>query len=484
MSISAALSNALTGLSAAGRAGAVVSSNVANVMTEGYARREISLSAQSLGGQGAGVRVNGVGRVVNPPVLRERRAADAEAGNWQAQSAFLTRIESMIGEPGAEGSLSGRLARFESSLIEAQSRPDSTARLQSVLIAAQDLASTVNGIGRSIQEARSEADSSIEAQVGQLNADLARGDELNAEITAMRSLGRDANGLLDQRQTLVDRIAAIVPVREVPRENEQIALYTTGGAVLLEGNPARIGFSPVGVITADMAIGSAALSGLTINGMPIRPTDDGPLGGGTLGAAFAVRDALAPALQADIDAVARDLVTRFEASGIDPTRAPGDPGLLTDAGAVFDPLTETGLAGRLEVNALADPARGGALWRLRDGLGATVPGAVGDASLLAALHTAVTEQQPTQSGSLAGVSRTAFGFAADLLSRTATQRGAAEDRLAFSSGRQAALKELQMQDGVDTDAEMQKLLLVEQAYAANARVIQTMDDLITQLIGL
>ncbi|MBC7142568.1 MAG: hypothetical protein H5U18_10515, partial [Rhodobacteraceae bacterium] len=34
------------------------------------------------------------------------------------------------------------------------------------------------------------------------------------------------------------------------------------------------------------------------------------------------------------------------------------------------------------------------------------------------------------------------------------------------------------------DAEMQNLLLVEQAYSANARVIQVIDDLIQQLIGL
>jgi len=41
-----------------------------------------------------------------------------------------------------------------------------------------------------------------------------------------------------------------------------------------------------------------------------------------------------------------------------------------------------------------------------------------------------------------------------------------------------------MQDGVDTDQEMQTLLIVEQAYAANARVLQTADELIQTLIGL
>ena len=43
---------------------------------------------------------------------------------------------------------------------------------------------------------------------------------------------------------------------------------------------------------------------------------------------------------------------------------------------------------------------------------------------------------------------------------------------------------MQLAQGVDTDAEMQTLLMVEQAYSANARVIKTIDELIQQLIGL
>ena len=43
MSISSALSNALSGLNAVSRAADVVSSNVANAMTEGYGKREIEL---------------------------------------------------------------------------------------------------------------------------------------------------------------------------------------------------------------------------------------------------------------------------------------------------------------------------------------------------------------------------------------------------------------------------------------------------------
>ena len=38
--------------------------------------------------------------------------------------------------------------------------------------------------------------------------------------------------------------------------------------------------------------------------------------------------------------------------------------------------------------------------------------------------------------------------------------------------------------GVDTDSELQDLLLIEQAYAANARVIQTVSEMIDRLLQL
>ena len=484
MSISGALGNALSGLSAVARAADVVASNTANAMTEGYARRELSLSSRSLGGTGAGVWVDGVSRVVNRVVLADRRIADAEVANTTVRTDFLAKLESLLGNPGQAGSLSTNLANFESALIEAASRPDSEARLATALKSAQTLAAQINSISGSVQQSRADADHSIAEQVRVLNESLTQIDRLNAEIVAQRAAGRDATALMDLRQRAVDTVAAIVPVREVAREHDQISLYTTGGAILLEGTAAAIGFAPVGVVTADMTLASGALSGLTINGMAVPPGDDGLLGGGSLGASFALRDTLAPTAQTQLDAFARDLISRFQDPAVDPTLAPGDPGLFTDRGAALDPLEEVGLAGRIAVNPRADPAQGGALWRLRDGLGAVAPGAVGDASILTALGDALTRGQVPASGGFIGAARSASGLAADILSQASSGRQSAEAQQAFASARQDALRTLQLADGVDTDHEMQTLLQIEQAYAANARVIGTMDELIQQLLAL
>lgn len=488
MSITATMNNALTGLTAVSRQADVVSQNVANALTDGYARRQVNLSPQSVGGTGAGVRVDSVTRNVNMVVLTDRRLADAETGNAGMKASFYQRIEQTIGTPDDPGSLSGRLAALESALIEAASRPDSETRLQTVVTSAQNLTDKITAISREIQQSRTDADQGIAQQVAALNDYLAGIDRLNAEILAARSSGRDANGLMDERQRLVDRIATIVPVREVARENDQISLFTTGGAILYEGNPAQIGFTPSGVIAAGMAYGGGGvLSGLTINGFPVSPADSGVLGGGTLGALFALRDEIAPEAQAQMDAFSRDLVTRFQSTATDPTLAAGAAGLFTDGGAAFDatdPANEVGLSGRLRLNALADPAQGGGLWRLRDGLGAAAPGPVGDASQINRLSDALTAPVVPVSGSFIGAARSSSALAADVLSQIAGGRQRAEQTEVYATTRQEALKALQMQDGVDTDQEMQMLLIVEQAFAANARVLKAADELIQQLIGL
>jgi flagellar hook-associated protein 1 FlgK len=109
---------------------------------------------------------------------------------------------------------------------------------------------------------------------------------------------------------------------------------------------------------------------------------------------------------------------------------------------------------------------------------------VGDATGLQALADALARTRVPASGSFIGAARSASGLAADIASQIAGARLSAEAAGAHSAARQSALSDLELADGVDTDAELQNLLLVEQAFSANARVIQTMDELIQQLLGI
>jgi len=485
MNLTSAMSSALSGLAANARQADALSSNVANATTPGYARRSVSLSANVLGGAGQGVTVNGTLRHVDLYLLNDRRAEAAGASGSKILSSFLSRAEAAFGDPQDEGAITARISALDASLLTAASHPDSEARLAAVADAARSLANGLNDASSAIQAERLKADQEIGAAVGRLNEALVQVRELNGKIATLTGAGRDASALLDKRARIVDGIAALVPLREVPRDNGQIALITTGGAVLLDGKESVFGFTPAATVVPEMTLESGGLSGLTLNGRPMPTTGQaGLVRGGELAALFQVRDTLATDAQAKLDALALDLCARFADPLVDPTLAPGAPGLFTDAGAAPAAADETGLSARIAFNTLADPRSGGALRLLRDGLGSTVAGPTGEATRLVALSDALNARLLPASATVAPASRSLVGLASDILSGLSTDRLTAESETAFLAARHQALAEAEAAQGVDIDAEMQALLVIEKNYAANAKVLQAVDDMLSTLLGL
>ena len=231
-----------------------------------------------------------------------------------------------------------------------------------------------------------------------------------------------------------------------------------------------------------MTLVSGALSGITLDGVPIDATTGiGRLDGGSLGASFALRDQTLVDAQVTLDGIAADLIARFEDPANDPTLAPGDLGLLTDEGGTLDLADIPGLAGRILVNPIVDPTQGGTLTLLRDGLNAAGPGPAGSAVQLDRWIGALSETRSDLPGSSA---RSAAGRMADFTSQIGSTRLQAEETLSFTAARWDTLHEAELASGVDTDLELQTLLRVEQAYAANAKVIQTVDFMMQRLMEL
>ncbi len=479
MSISSAFNSAMSGLSAAGRASAIVSENIANAMTPGYSRRSISLTSNSL--TGPGVRVVGTIRHSDPVIVANRRVGDASFASAAALAEFHTGFESLVGTATDPSSISSRLAAFESSLISAASTPNSTQRLDIVADNARDLAQSISQAAEGVRDMRTRADKTISRQVDSLNTAMQSVQELNVRITAAQSGSGDTASLQDQRQVLIDEINQLIPVREIERPNGQIALYTEGGAILVDGPAATMGFTPVNQTTPDMSIENGTLHGLEING---RPVSSRAFSGGELAAQFHIRDDLAVTAQADLDGVARDLIERFETPGLDPSQAAGVPGLFTDNGSALDPTDETGLALRLSLNDLVDPTQGGESWRLRSGIGALVSGPVGDATLLQAFEEILTENRVPGSSIFGSQQLSAADISADLMSKAGSRQDRAEQVLSFAATNKTELTRIELAQGVDTDAELQTLMVVEQAYAANARIIAAVDQMMDELMRL
>lgn len=485
MTISGTFYNALSGLTASSRAAEIVSSNVANAMTPGYGVRELTRSAQVLGGSGYGVQTGNVVRNVDEGIIEDRRLSQASVGYGDTLSQFMTQMENVIGTPDQLGSLSGRLASFESALIEASANPASETRLFNVFKGAQNVAQHLNSSSDSIQTMRMDVDRNIAQQVEQLNTGLALIKQTNYDIQVSLARGQDPSSLMDKRQQTIDSISSIIPLRQVPRPNGQVALFTPTGAIMLDGITAKLEFSQAGLIVPEMTLASSALSGLTINGHVIDASGDrSPIAGGSLAALFEIRDDRSVSAQQQLDAVARDLIERFQDAGLDTTRAPGAAGLFTDNGAAFLPVDEVALSSRLSLNSAVDPSQGGALWRLRGGLGAVTPGDVGNGALLYDLTSALTASRIPVSGGITSAARSVSGLAADLLSLISAEKQSVDLHLSFASTKFETLQSMELATGVDTDVEMQNLMLVEQAYAANARVLTTADEMLQLLMQI
>lgn len=484
MSITHALSNALSGLTASSRGATVVSANLANLLTPGYAPRGVELTTQARGSAG-GVVVVGITRQENTSLLNDRRLADSDAAYSEVRAGIAAEIERMIGTPDQPQSLSGRIAAFETSLVTAGSKPEEDVRLQDAVLRASELAATLNTGSDRIQQLRTEADGEIDRAVDQINTLLSQVRSLNSQIVNAHNTGHPTASLEDQRRVVLDELADYVPLRLAPRDKGAVAIFTPGGAILLDGTEAELTFTPSNVVAPHMTLGNGLLSGLEINGVPVAPSGaNSPVSGGRLSALFEIRDNDLVDAQTQIDAVARDVVERFQDPAIDATRGPGDAGLFTDAGAAFVVADEVGLSGRLALNTAVDPAAGGALWRLRDGLGAVAPGPAGDAALLQDLHGALSNTAAMASGGLGLSPRSFAGHVAGLVSRFGQARLTLDQGQSFAAARQTSLKQMELAEGVDSDAEMQKLMLIEQAYGANARMIETIDEMIQTLLRL
>ncbi|MEM7295684.1 MAG: flagellar hook-associated protein FlgK, partial [Pseudomonadota bacterium] len=435
----------------------------------------------SVAGLERGVRIEGVVRHSDTGLLADRRGAETSFSEASTRSSAFARLESVLGTPDEATSLSSRFSQFEAALVSAAAAPESNARLEEVRRTADALVSTLRETTDGIQEERLRADRAIASQVDTLNSNLEQIQKLNGSIGNQGALGRDVSGLMDQRQELIDEIAAIVPVRVSQRPHGQLALYTPGGVALLDTSAATIDFTPSNQIVPEMTLASGGLSSLTVNGRAVDLEDlVGPTRGSALSANLSMRDAHAPEVQAQIDGIARDLIERFEPLG-DPVTGLG---LFVDGAAPFDPANEAAVSSRIAINPVVDPDQGGATYRIRDGLDATVTGSVGDNTRLTALHTALVELRPTGSSAFPTTSFSASALVTEALSGVGTARQAAERDSAHFGARFETLKAAELRNGVDSDYEMQQLLLVEAAYAANARVIQTVDEMIDRLMRL
>ena len=481
MSITSALNSAMTGLTANARLSQVTSENLANALTPGYSSQKLNLSTSQYA---AGVRIGDVERNINPALQSTTRKAEAEYAKVGVYSDFYSRMSNFVGTVDDNMSISTQISNFDAALVEATSRPDSTERLHDLSVKASLIVQSITDAADGLNQQRLAAESSIDLQVDQLNSQLKELEKLNARIVVAQAAGGSTTAMEDQRDLLIDTVNQAIPVNVVQRDQGRVALFTVGGVALLDGRASELGFDAKRTIEPQMTQDNGLLSGLEINGLAMDTSINGPLRGGTLIAAFDIRDNVAVEAQNDLDAVARDLVERFQDPALDATIGLTDAGIFTDSGAAFDPADTVGLAARLELNDLVAMDGQAETWRLRDGLYAAAEGDPGDASQLIAYSEAISENRTVSTTKLGTISSDLNTLSASLMSRFARDSDSANNSLSFAATSYTELAQAELALGVDSDAELQNMMLIENAYAANARMLSTIDDMMESLLRI
>lgn len=483
MSLTGSLSNALSGLSANAKGAQIVASNIANAMNENFGRRELVVTAMGAD-LGGGVRVAGVDRNSDPVLLAEKRAATAKLSAATLANDSLSKLANILGTSDSTDSVSGRLQNLEAALAFAEADPSSEMRLQRVVDAAIGLSDKLNEAQDQVSDVRSVADRNIAQSVENLNLMLSQVASLNRDIVTADVNGHDISGFHDQRQELIDRVAEMVPVRTIQQEHGAILLMTRRGATLADHNSAKLSFTKANTIMPHMTGMNGMLDTISVNGDPVDMlSGTSVLAGGSLEALFQIRDQGSLEMQAHLDSIALELAERFSDLPADTTSGPGMPGLFTDAGARAMTANEVGLSGRLSVNSNVDPKQGGFAWRVRSGLNAGAPNEAGNGGVLTNMLDALTENR-TPSGSVFGQTADMFQQVAHSESWFASKGLRIEQSVSALGAHHAQLQEMQFAQGVDTDSEMQRLMEIEKNYAANAKVIDVVDQMLASILRI
>ena len=489
MSLNTSLAHALSGLRVNSKLTEATSNNLANALTDNYGRQVVHVSSVALGGVGSGVRVAATDRALAPEYTLPRREADSDAAHRSAISETLVKIGAALGEADGDDGLFLRLSEFEASLRGLADAPEEGARQEAAIEDARDLVAYLHRLSEAAIDIRQSADAQIAHQVTRVNDSLRQIDDLNTKILLLGGDDLSRPALVNEREKLIDEVSAIIPVKTQLQQNGMAHLYTAEGTFLLREDPVELSFTANATITPAMAYapgGAGALSGVFAGTQEITPGAGNifELRSGSLAGQFAIRDQIGTAFQQRVDLFAADLITRFEAPAVDPTLAAGDPGLFTDAGGALDMSVIEGLSGRISLNALADPVQGGSATALRDGLQAATPGPASSDTIPRNLIRALRTQSGTAISGLPGFYNSAE-LVAGIVELIAIERTDAEAEAGRAAATRSALAEAEADRiGVDQDEELSRLIQIEQAYSANARIIQAVADMMQEIVEL
>jgi flagellar hook-associated protein 1 FlgK len=351
-------------------------------------------------------------------------------------------------------------------------------------VVARDVATRLNTASAGTQKARLQADIDLADTVEKVNELLKQFKTVNDDIVRGTQVGRDVTDQLDTRDQLVSALAEQFGLRTVIRESNDMALVLENGTTLFDKSARSVTFVPTGAYDASVT-GNAVF----VDGMPVTGTSAIiPLSTGRIAGLAQIRDVTAVQYQRQLDEVARGLIDTFSEN--DPASVgPQLAGLFTNGALNTIPAigaASVGLAGRIKVNSLVDPAQGGVADRLRDGI-AYVFNTGGGSSYTTRLNQMITEMSATRAfdpaaGIDASSSILQFGAYSDGWMSAERQR--ADESYQYTSVMyERSSDALNKATGVNVEEEYLVMLELERAYQASSKLIATVDKMFESLLA-
>ena len=484
MSLTSALRIAQNSLMNTGIQTTVTSRNISEASNPDYVRRDAVLVST-----GNGARVVSINRATSDDLLWDSLQALSDSRAQSIISNGANRLQRLVNGTDNSTSAATLLANFEDALQLYGNDSSNTLLAESAVGYAKELADGLNSSSLAIQEYRAELDQNINSSVRELNNLLDQFKQVNDEIVKGTGSGQDVNDALDQRDTLLKQISEYVSVSVVKRENNDFVLYTDQGVTLFETVPREVTFDPLSSYSAGITGNTIRIDGVPVIGGAGADTN----ATGTLEAMVQLRDTVTVDMQAQLDEIARSMVTIFAETDTSGGGGPDLAGLFTYAGGPAIPLAgmiATGIAQTIGINPSYDPTVGGNPELLRDGGAngaayvANSTGEAGFADQLIAYLDRMNAPMATDPGagitgsySVSEYSESSIGWLESLRSRAsaaADGKGALYERLQSS---------LSSKTGVNMDEEMAILVELEQSYQASARIVQAIDEMMQVLLN-
>jgi flagellar hook-associated protein 1 FlgK len=476
---------------------AVMSQNVANAGTTGYAAETQNQQSLTSGGVGMGVANGAVTVYVNQQLQANIWTQNGDVSALQETQTVLQPVNSALGTPGQGGNLSSLLGNLQNAFSTLLGTPDSATLQQSVVSDAQSFASGINALSNAYTSAGQTAQNNIVASVGQLNTSLTQIGTLNTEIVSGLAQGHSVADLQNQRNAAMQTVSQLVGAQAIPQANGSILVATKNGLVLPTGPGAALTTSNATIEPGSTYPGT--IPGIMMGGVDVT----NQITSGSIGADIQLRDTTIPTYQAELDEFAQNTASRFQAQGL--TLFTNGSGTVPTSTAAPVQSGYIGFAAQIQVNpaVVANPSL------VTNGTNPITPTATGASAFTpnpatgpsgfttlisrvlnytfgAEVRSGVAQQPSNVTGlGASGILSAPFSapatitdFAATLISAQSSDIATTSTNLTDAQAMQSSLQSsFKSASGVNIDTEMANMVQLQNAYEANARIMATVQSM-------